>query len=324
MAKDFLSQDEVDALLNGVSGQSDEAAEEEHTSGVRPYNLATQERIVRGRMPTLEIINERFARLLRLGLFNFVRRTAEISVGPVRIVKYSDFVRNLVVPTNLNLVQVKPLRGTALLIFNPELVYMVIDSLFGGTGQFHTRVEGRDFTQTEQRIIQRLLAVVFEDLEKSWAPVHPLKFEYMRSEMNTQFANIATPNEVVVVTTFNIELGAQGGEFHICMPYSMIEPIRDTLCSSLQGEQMDVDKRWVRLLSKQVQSADVEMVVNFGQAKLTVQQLLNMQPGDVISLDVAQPLVAEVDGVPIMECKCGVFNGQYALQVERLISVSND
>ena len=325
MAKDFLSQDEVDALLNGVTGQSEEPVEEEQGSGVRPYNLATQERIVRGRMPTLEIVNERFARMLRMGLFNFVRRTAEISVGPVRIVKYADFVRNLVVPTNLNLVQVKPLRGTALLIFNPELVYMVIDSLFGGNGQFHTRVEGRDFTQTEQRIIQRLLAVVFEDLEKAWAPVHPLKFEYVRSEMNTQFANIATPNEVVVVTTFAIELGNAGGEFHICMPYAMIEPIRDLLCSSLQGEQMDVDKRWVRLLSRQVQAADVELVVNFGQARLTVQQLLNMQPGDVISLEVQRPLVAEVDGVPVMECKCGVFNGQYALQVERLTApAAND
>ena len=324
MAKDFLSQDEVDALLNGVSGQSEERVEEESHSGVRPYNLATQERIVRGRMPTLEIINERFARMLRLGLFNFVRRTAEISVGPVRVVKYADFVRNLVVPTNLNLVQVKPLRGTALLIFNPELVYLVIDNLFGGNGQFHTRVEGRDFTQTEQRIIQRLLAVVFEDLEKAWAPVHPLKFEYVRSEMNTQFANIATPNEVVVVTTFGIELGTASGEFHICMPYSMIEPIRDVLCSSLQGEQMDVDKRWVRLLSKQVQAADVELVVNFGQAVLTVQQVLNMQLGDVISLDVAQPLVGEIDGIPVMEAKCGVFNGQYAVQVEKLTATSSD
>jgi len=324
MAKDFLSQDEVDALLNGVSGESEETQEEEHLEGVRPYNLATQERIVRGRMPTLEIINERFARMLRLGLFNFVRRTAEISVGPVRVVKYADFVRNLVVPTNLNLVQVKPLRGTALLIFNPELVYLVIDSLFGGNGQFHTRVEGRDFTQTEQRIIQRLIGVVFEDLEKAWSAIHPLKFEYIRSEMNTQFANIATPNEVVVVTTFNIELGTAAGEFHICMPYAMLEPIRDVLCSPLQGEQMDVDKRWVRLLSRQVQAADVELVVNFGRAELTVQQVLNMQPGDVISLEVARPLMAEVDGVPVIECKCGVFNGQYALQVERLTSPSAD
>ncbi len=324
MAKDILSQDEVDALLNGVTGQTDEPAEPEDTSGVRPYNLATQERIVRGRMPTLEIINERFARLLRIGLFNFVRRTAEISVGPVRVVKYSEFVRNLVVPTNLNLVQVKPLRGTALFIFNPDLVYLVIDNLFGGNGQFHTRVEGRDFTLTEQRMIQRMLAVVFEELEKAWAPVHPLKLEYVRSEMNTQFANIATPNEIVVVTTYNIELGAAGGEFHVCMPYAMLEPIRDVLCSALQGEQMDVDKRWVKLLSKQVQSADVELVVNLGHAELTVQQLLNMQLGDVISLNVARPLLAEVDSVPVMECKCGVFNGQYALQVERLLPSGQD
>jgi flagellar motor switch protein FliM len=324
MAKDFLSQDEVDALLNGVTGATDEPAEVQDTSGVRPYNLATQERIVRGRMPTLEIINERFARLLRIGLFNFVRRTAEISVGPVRVVKYAEFVRNLVVPTNLNLVQFKPLRGTALMIFNPDLVYLIIDNLFGGNGQFHTRVEGRDFTQTEQRIIQRMLAVVFEDLEKAWAPVHPVKLEYVRSEMNTQFANIATPNEVVVVTTFNIELGSAGGEFHICMPYSTIEPIRDLLCSSLQGEQMDVDKRWVKLLSKQVQAADVELIVNLGRIELTLQQVLNMQPGDVISLAIAQPLVAEVDSVPVMECKCGVFNGQYALKVERLLPASGN
>jgi flagellar motor switch protein FliM len=324
MAKDFLSQEEVDALLNGVTGVSDEPVQVQDTAGVRPYDIATQERIVRGRMPTLEIINERFARLLRIGLFNFVRRTAEISVGPVRVLKYSEFVRNLVVPTNLNLVHCKPLRGTALLIFNPDLVYLIIDNLFGGNGQFHTRVEGRDFTQTEQRIIQRMLGVVFEDLQKAWAPVYPLTLEFIRSEMNTQFANIATPNEVVVVTTFNIELGNVGGEFHICMPYSMIEPIRDMLCSSLQGEQVDVDKRWVKLLSKQVQAADVELIVNLGRAELTLQQILNMQPGDVISLSIAQPLVAEVDSVPIMECKCGVFNGQYALKVEKLLPASSN
>jgi flagellar motor switch protein FliM len=160
---------------------------------VRPYNLATQERIVRGRMPTLEIINERFARLLRMGLFNFMRRSAEISVGPVRVVKYSEFIRNLVVPTNLNLVQAKPLRGNALFIFDPNLVFLVVDTLFGGSGALQARIEGRDFTPTEQRIIQRMLAIVFEDLEKSWKPVHELKFEYVRSEVNTQFANIAHP-----------------------------------------------------------------------------------------------------------------------------------
>lgn len=322
MSKDFLSQDEVDALLKGVTGEQDEAPEAAPADGIRPYDLASQERIVRGRMPTMETINERFARLLRLGLFNFVRRSPEISVGPVKLQKYSDFVRNLVVPTNLNLVHVKPLRGTALFIFDPSLVFLVIDNLFGGNGQFHTRVEGRDFTQTEQRIIQRLLNVVFADMEKAWAPVHQVKFEYVRSEMNTQFANIATPNEVVVVTTFTIELGTEGGEFHVCLPYSMIEPIREVLYSALQGEQMEIDKRWVRRLSQQVQSADIELVVNLGQAELSIQQLLAMQVGDVIGLDIPQPLVAEVDGVPVMECKCGILNGQYALKVERMLTAN--
>lgn len=320
MSQDFLSQDEVDALLKGVSGEADEVAVETETSGIRPYNLATQERIVRGRMPTLEIINERFARQMRLGLFNFMRRTAEISVGPIRIVKYNEFIRNLVVPTNLNMVQAKPLRGTALFIFDPNLVFLVVDNLFGGDGRFHTRVEGRDFTQTEQRIIQRLLGLVFEEYEKSWKPVYELKFEYLRSEMNTQFANIATPNEVVVVTTFNIEFGPIAGEFHICMPYAMIEPVRDLLYSSMQGDHLEVDKRWLRLLAQQVQSAEVELVATLGRTAVTFNQILKMKAGDVIGFEIPEAITAAVDGVPVMECRYGLFNGQYALKVEKMLA----
>ena len=229
MAEEILSQDEVDALLKGVLGEAEEEGPQADDSAVRTYDIGKQERIVRGRMPTLEIINERFARMFRIGLFNFMRRSAEISVSPVKVVKYSEFVRNLVVPTNLNLVRFKPLRGTALLIFDPNLVFLIVDNLFGGDGRFHMRVEGRDFTPTEQRVIQRLLDVVLSEYKKSWDPVYPIEFEYVRSEMNPQFANIATPSEVVVVTTFNIELGDGGGDFHVCTPYAMIEPIRDIL-----------------------------------------------------------------------------------------------
>jgi flagellar motor switch protein FliM len=322
MSQDFLSQNEVDALLKGVSGEADEVKEAVDTAGVRPYNLATQERIVRGRMPTLEIINERFARQLRIGLFNFMRRTAEISVGPIRILKYNEFIRNLVVPTNLNLVQAKPLRGTALFIFDPNLVFLVVDNLFGGDGRFHTRVEGRDFTQTEQRIIQRLLGVVFEEYEKSWKPVYELKFEYVRAEMNTQFANIATPNEVVVVTTFNIEFGPTSGEFHICLPYAMIEPVRDLLYSTMQGDHLEVDKRWLRLLAQQVQTAEVELVATLGRTEITFNQILKMKAGDVIAFDIPEAIIAAVDGVPVLECRYGMFNGQYALKVEKMLAAS--
>ncbi len=324
MAETFLSQEEVDALLRGVTGEQDDDLSQADASGVRPYNLATQERIVRGRMPTLEIINERFARLLRIGLFNFLRRTSEVSVGPVRVSKYSEFIRNLVVPTNLNLVHMKPLRGTALMVLDPTLVFLIVDNLFGGDGRFHTRVEGRDFTQTEQRIIQRVLGIIFENYAKSWEPVYPVEFEFIRSEMNTQFANIATPNEVVVATTFTIELGQVSGEMHFCTPYSMIEPVRDILTSSLQGETLEIDKRWIRLMTQQIQTAEVEIIADLGTAKSTVGDILNMKAGDIIPLTVPETVEAKVDGVPIMECSYGKFNGQYALRVERLIHNSTD
>ncbi len=323
MADNFLSQEEVDALLKGVSGEQDEARPADDRSGVRPYNLATQERIVRGRMPTLEIINERFARLLRIGLFNFLHRSSEVSVGPVRVSKYSEFIRNLVVPTNLNLVHMKPMRGTALMVFDPNLVFLMVDNLFGGDGRFHTRVEGRDFTQTEQRIISRLLDIVFETYAKSWEPVYPVEFEYIRSEMNTQFANIATPNEVVVATTFTIELGPVSGEMHFCTPYSMIEPVRDLLTSSLQGETLEVDKRWIRLMTQQIQTAEVEIVADLGVARVTLGDILNMQAGDIIPLAVPETVSAKVDGVPVMECSYGKLNGQYALRVEKLLTQAN-
>ena len=324
MAEDILSQDEVDALLKGVTGEVEEVAPEVSGEGARPYNLAKQERIVRGRMPTLEIINERFARLFRIALFNFMRRTAEISVSPVRVLKYSEFVRNLVVPTNLNMVHIKPLRGTSLFIFDPNLVFLVVDNLFGGDGRFHMRVEGRDFTPTEQRIIQRMLEVVFSEYKKAWESVYKVDFEYIRSEMNTQFANIATPSEVVVVTTFNIELGSGGGDFHICIPYAMIEPIRDILYSSMQGERMEVDHRWSKLMTKQVQSAEVNLVANLGETPVNFGQILNMKVGDVISLDIPEAIVAEVDGVPVLECNYGVLNGQYALKVNKIIAGTDD
>jgi len=319
MTDKFLSQDEVDALLKGVDDDQDEDQSAVGTEGARDYNLATQERIVRGRMPTLEIINERFARLARIELFNFLRRSVEISVGPVRITKYSDFIRNLVVPTNLNLVHMNPLRGTALMVIDPTLVFLVVDNMFGGDGRFHTRVEGREFTQTEQRIIQRILNIVFETYAKAWEPVHAIQFEYIRSEMNTQFANIATPNEVVVATTFNLEMGPASGEMHFCFPYSMVEPIRDVLTSPLQGEVLGADKRWVKLMTQQVQAAEIELVADLAKTKMLLGNVLNMKVGDVIPLHIDEAIEAKVDGVPVMLCKYGMFNSQYALRVEKLL-----
>ncbi|MBK7899027.1 MAG: flagellar motor switch protein FliM [Azonexus sp.] len=321
MAGDFLSQDEVDALLKGVTGEVDEPESGgEEGGGVRNYNLGTQERIVRGRMPTMELINERFARYLRIGLFNYMHRNAEISVGPIRVQKYSEFIRNLVVPTNLNLVVAKPLRGTALFVFDPNLVFLVVDNMFGGDGRFHTRVEGRDFTPTEQRIIQGLLTVVFNEYGKSWKPVCDIQFEYVRSEMNSQFANIATPSEIVVSTTFTLEFGGATADMHICFPYSMLEPIRDLLYSTMQSDQLSTDKRWITTLRKQLQGAEVEIAAHLGRAEISLGQILKLKIGDVIPINIPDRVVAHVDNIPLMECRYGQQNGQYALKIERFIS----
>ena len=320
MSQDFLSQEEVDALLKGVSGEVDEEPVAEEAGGVKNYDLGRQERIVRGRMPTMELINERFARLFRIGLFNYMHRSTEISVGPIRVQKYSEFIRNLVVPTNLNLVTVKPLRGTGLVVFDPNLVFLIVDNMFGGDGRFHTRVEGRDFTPTEQRIIQGLLGVVFAEYQKAWQPVYQIEFEYVRSEMNTQFANIATPSEIVVAITFTLELSGNSAEMHICLPYSMVEPIRDVLYSTMHSEQAGSDKRWTGTLARQLQTAEVEMVVSLCEAEVTLGDVAKFKVGDIIPVTIDEKVKAAVDGVPVLECRYGVRNGQYALKVERFLA----
>ena len=320
MSQDFLSQEEVDALLKGVSGEVDEEPVAEEGTGVKNYDLGRQERIVRGRMPTMELINERFARLLRIGLFNYMHRNTEISVGPIRVQKYSEFIRNLVVPTNLNLVTVKPLRGTGLVVFDPNLVFLIVDNMFGGDGRFHTRVEGRDFTPTEQRIIQGMLNVVFAEYQKAWQPVYQIEFEYVRSEMNTQFANIATPSEIVVAVTFTIELSGNSAEMHLCLPYSMVEPIRDVLYSTMHSEQAGSDKRWTGTLARQLQQAEVELVVSICDTTVLLGDVARLKVGDIIPVAIEEKVKASVDGIPVLECGYGVRNGQYALKVERFLA----
>ena len=320
MSEAFLSQDEIDALLEGVTGESQKLAKEEfETGGIRTYDLSSQERIVRGRMPTMEVINERFARNLRVGLFNFIRRSPEISVGTVQVQKYSMFLRELVVPTNFNIMAVRPLRGSGLIVCEPTLLFGVIDSLFGGNGKFHTRIEGRDFSPTEQRVINRMVEVVSEEYKKAWKGVYPLELVYQRSEMQPQFANIATPSEIVVSTSFTLEIGDLTGSLHLCIPYSTLEPIRDILYSTSQGDSMEVDRRWVRLLSHEIQSAEVEITAELASTRTTIEQLLAMKVGDFIELERERLIQAKVDGVPVIEAEYGTHNGKYALKVQRLL-----
>jgi flagellar motor switch protein FliM len=277
MSESFLSQEEVDALLEGVTGESQKLSEELQDQGeVRAYSISSQERIVRGRMPSMEIVNERFARNLRVGLFNLIRRSPEISLGPVAVQRYSAFLRELAVPTNFNIMAIRPLRGSGLIVCEPALVFGIIEMLYGGVGKFKTRIEGREFSATEQRIIDRLLGVITEEYKKAWKGIYPLELDYQRSEMQPQFANIATPSEIVISTSFQLEIGDIAGAIHFCFPYSTLEPIRDVLYSSTQGDAMEVDRRWVNVLTREIQAAEVTLVAELARAIATVEQLIGM------------------------------------------------
>jgi flagellar motor switch protein FliM len=326
MNQQILSQDEVDALLQGITGESPKLEPEEQAApqgGVRGYDLSSHERMVRGRMPTLEIINERFARNVRVGLFNFIRKNAEISIGGIKVQKYSTFLREIVVPTNFNIVSVRPLRGSGLIVCDPNLVFAVIDALFGGAGKYHTRIEGRDFSPTEQRIIIRLVEMVCTEYKKAWQGIYPLELAYQRSEMQPQFANIATPSDIVVATSFTFEIGDTSGTINFCIPYSTLEPIRDVLYSASQGDANEPDRRWVNLLTDQIQAAEVELVAELAQAPATVEQLLAFKPGDFIELDLDKSIQAKVAGVPVFGCHYGTSNGKYALKIDQTLTGSN-
>jgi flagellar motor switch protein FliM len=325
MNQQILSQDEVDALLQGITGESQKLEqEEEQQGGIRDYNLASQERIVRGRMPTMEIINERFARNIRIGLFNFIRKSPEVAIGGIKVQKYSAFLREIVVPTNFNIVSVRPLRGSGLIVCDPTLVFAVIDALFGGGGKFHARIEGRDFSPTEQRVITRLVEVVVAEYKKAWHGIYPLELDYQRSEMQPQFANIATPSEIVVATSFTLEIGDTSGTIHFCIPYSTLEPIRDVLYSSIQGDSAEPDRRWVKLLKNQIQAAEVDLVAELATAPATVEQMLSFKPGDFIELDLNPMIKAKVDGVPVFDCHYGTSNGKYAIKIDHMLTSSSD
>ena len=324
MNQQILSQDEVDALLQGITGESQKLEQEDApATGVRDYDLASQERIVRGRMPTMEVINERFARNIRIGLFNFIRKSPEVAIGGIKVQKFSAFLREIVVPTNFNIMNVKPLRGSGLIVCDPSLVFAVIDALFGGVGKYHTRIEGRDFSPTELRVIYRLVETICAEYKKAWMGIYPVELEYQRSEMQPQFASIATPSEIVVATSFTLEIGDTTGTVHFCIPYSTLEPIRDTLFSTIQGDSTEPDRRWVNLMKNQIQSAEVQLVAELAHADATVEQLLSFKPGDFVELDLDPMIKAKVSGVPVFDAHYGVSNNKYAIKIDRLLTGAN-
>lgn len=321
-----LSQNEVDALLRGVSGEDfglDDQEDDYDPNEVVPFDLTAQDRIIRGRMPTLEIIHDRFVRLFRLTLSNALRKVVDISVRSTELIKFGEFLKTLPVPSSLNLFRMNPLRGNSIMVLETRLVFTLIDLFFGGTGELEVKAEGRDFTEIEQRMIKRVVISALEDLQNSWRPVFPIQINYTRSEVNPQFVAIVPHSEIVIVVTFDVEIGRAPMSITLCVPYSMIEPIRVKLNAGFQSEQDEKDNTWINRFKKNLDLTDIDMIVELGQTEITVRDFLNLQVGELLMLDTAtnMPLDILVNGVKKFNGFQGSYKGQKAVRIHELIYV---
>lgn len=314
---EFLTQDEIDALLHGADDVKPETPAD--NSGVKPFDFGSQERIVRGRMPTLELVDERFARHMRISLFNMMRHSAEVTWNGVTMMKFGEYTQGLYVPTSLNMVRFRPLKGTALVTLEAKLVFILVENFFGGEGRFRTKIEGREFTPTERRITQKLLKMIFEDYKEAWAPVMDVEFEYLDSEVNPSMANIVSPSEVLAVNKFHIDLDGGGGDMHICFPYSMIEPIRELLDAGVQSDKGDTDVRWNKALREEVMGVNVDLRVKLLDAELALHDVMNFKAGDVLRVDIPENLLVFVEELPSYYGKLGRCGEKLAVKISRVL-----
>lgn len=313
---DLLSQDEIDALLHGVDDvDEEEVSSDPSDRSELEYDFSSQDRIVRGRMPTLEIVNERFARHMRVSLFNMMRRSAEVSINGIQMIKFGEYIHTLFVPTSLNMVRFRPLKGTGLITMEARLVFILVDNFFGGDGRYHAKIEGREFTPTERRIIQMLLKLIFEDYKEAWGPVMDVSFEYLDSEVNPSMANIVSPTEVVVISSFHIELDGGGGDFHISLPYSMLEPIRELLDAGVQSDKEDTDLRWSKALRDEIMDVDVELTTHMLDVDLTLRQIMEFKAGDIIPVEIPEHITVLIEQLPTFRAKLGRHRDNLALKI---------
>lgn len=318
---EILSQDEVDSLLDGLDSGEVEAAKDtkpEKVEGIIAYDFTSQDKVVRARMPTFDVINERLSREVRATLSSLLQTNVDVSANPFDTLKFSEFVRSLPVPTSLHVFRMEPLRGHGLIVLESQLVYNLIDTFFGGEALGKARVEGREFTNIEEVMIKKAVVAVLKNIEASWAPIEPVKTTLIRSEMNPQFTAIVLPTDLVLVTRFEIELEQSAGNLVVCYPYSMIEPMRNKLSSGVQAEVEEIDTNWRKMIREVILESEIVLRIELGKTEITGERLIYMQKGDVIQLDndACDPLVCYVDGLVKLKGYAGVQRGFQAFQIQ--------
>ena len=325
MSNDIRTEDGDDNLMSKHHLQDGrQSSEINEVAQVQPFSLGNQDRIARRSMPTFENIHERFIRLFRISMSTFLSRLVEIKATSVETCKYSEFIEKHKEPCNINLIKIKPLRATSLILLENDFVFFIVDNLFGGGGRFKTAAKDREFSPTELRIVQRILDVFFEPYIEAWAPVQALEYEYLCSEMNMQFANIAMMNEVVVTTTFTIEVEEKAYSIDLCIPYAALEPIRDQLSTQMQGRVQDADIKWIEALKGAIQSIELEVVASLGEKRLSLESVVSLKPGDFIPLDYKSLINVTIDDVPALQCRYGIFNKKHALKIVKFLQSNSN
>ena len=318
--EDILSQEEVDALLKGISQGEVETEKVEEVSGVKPYDFTGQEKIVRGRMPSLDIANERLARSFRLSLSAAIRRMVDVTNVNVNITKFYDFMRGVPFPSSINVFRMEPLRGFGLLVFDAPMIFSLIEFFFGGTGKGYYKPEGREFTPIEQKIIHKVVIMFFSDMEEAWKPIYPIIPTYVRSEMNPQFVTIVTPVDVVIKVEFVLEIEGKQCRAFLCIPYGTVEPIKEKLYSAFSADRDELDIKWLERLKERLKEIPVILTGNLGTTKLTVQEVLDLKISDLIVLNqrVDEDINMLVEGTPKFKGRFGIYRGSYALKITRV------
>ena len=344
-----LSQSEVEQLLGAVQQGIPEATRREGAqvppaasagsgsggrgklSGEAPaefsgdeivsYDLTNQDRVIRGRMPTLDIIYERFIRLFRMSLSNSLRKIATLSIVSTDLIKFGEFANTLPIPSCMGILRFDSLKGSGLLVFESKLAYALVDSFFGGTDRVYSKVDNKDFTRIEMTIMRKVMELAIKDMEEAWTPVHKLDISVMRTEVNPQFVGVVPPSDVVVATTFEVELENASGTIAFVIPYGTLEPVKQKLNAQFQTETDHVDREWTGKMEEHIRSADMNVCVNLGSATISVADLVNLSIGDVIPLtqDADGELEVMVEGVPKFKCLIGASRGNRAIQVTRAI-----
>ncbi len=313
--EDILGQDEIDALMRGMGGVQVGEDDSVGRTDVVLYDFTNQERVVRGKFPALDVIAERFARCFQRRLIDMVQVGVEISSGEIKVLKMNEYLRNLSFPTSLNIIKIEVLGGLGLFAINSKLIFNAIDLYYGGNGQVHFKIEGREYTPVEVGFVKSLITECIECMEFAWESVLPIKIEMMHTEMNPKFASIVDPVEMVVIAPVKVKFESQEGQLDVVLPLALLEPIKDILEEGLRSSQGEAEKRWNKTLRDEAKDILVNVRSELTQIHLSMEDVLAMEVGDVIPFEMPDRALVTVEDMAIGHGRIGVYEGKKAIEM---------